>query len=49
MSNNWQVRVLPVCQMALCLGTSIVYFVNGDIRKGCYWLFACCLTASVTF
>ena len=45
---HWE-RIMPILMMMLSTGSSIVYFVHGDVRKGFYWLAATILTASVTF
>lgn len=42
-------KIFPTAQMALCLCACIVYFWNKDIKMGCYWFFAACLTGSVTY
>ena len=34
--------------MALDTGASLVYFVQGDIRRGIYWIAATVLTLTVT-
>ena len=41
--------VFPIIIMALSAGASIIFFFNGDWRRGLYWLFATGITAVVTF
>lgn len=43
------VKFFPIVLMALDVLASVVYFCNGDIKKGFYWLFAFGLTYTVTF
>lgn len=42
-------KYLPIAMIVLAAGASIIYFYNGDIRKGVYWLAAAVLNISVTF
>ncbi len=42
-------QILPVVMIALSLGSSIGYALEGDWRHVVYWLAASLLTASVTF
>ena len=41
--------IFPTILVVLDIGASIVYFAQGDIRHGVYWLSASVLTASVTY
>lgn len=43
------VKFFPIILMALDVLASIVYFCNGDIKKGLYWFFAFGLTYTVPF
>ena len=42
-------KIFPIILMILDILAGIVYFCNGDIKKGLYWLFAFGLTYTVTF
>ena len=42
-------KVFPIKLMALNICASIVYFYNGDIKRGVYWIAAAVLTYTVTF
>ena len=42
-------NLFPVILIILDFGASVVYFANGDIRRGVYWIAAACLTCCVTF
>jgi hypothetical protein len=42
------VKIFPYIMMVLNIGASVVYFLDGDIRKGFYWLFAFGLTLVIT-
>lgn len=42
-------KIFPVILMCLDFGASMVYFSQGNWRKGLYWLFALGLTYVVTF
>lgn len=41
-------KILVSIMWALQLGSMVVYFANGDWRRGLYWLGACILTLGVT-
>lgn len=43
------VNFFPYLLMTLDLGASLVYFSQGDTRRGIYWLAALILTATVTY
>ena len=42
-------QILPLVMIILSLGSSVVYFAGGDIRRGLYWFFAAGITTVVTF
>lgn len=42
-------KLFPILQMFLCLGASVVYLCQGDLRRAVYWFAAATITASVTF
>jgi len=42
-------QIFPSILIGLQLCASGVYFLAGNWRMGCYWLFAAGLTAVVTF
>jgi len=42
-------KILPIAQIIIAVGSSIVYFSQKDIRHGIYWAGAAVITASVTF
>lgn len=42
-------KIFPVILMILDILAGIVYFYNGDLKQGFYWLFAFGLTYTVTF
>jgi len=42
------ILIFPIVLICLDFGASIVYFINGDIRHGVYWLAAAVLTITVT-
>jgi len=42
------ILIFPIVLIYLDFGASIVYFINGDIRHGVYWLAAAVLTITVT-
>jgi hypothetical protein len=41
--------LMPIGMILLSAGSSVVYFLDGDIRRTIYWAAAAVLTASVTF
>jgi len=41
-------KIFPIILMVLDLCASIVYFSNGDIKRGIYWIAAMILTLTVT-
>ena len=43
------IKLFPISMLLLSFGASIVYFYNGDLRRGFYWLFAAGITAAVTW
>ena len=43
------VKVFPSILIILDLCASTVWYWNGDIRKGTYWMCAAILTMTVTF
>lgn len=42
-------QLLPTLMIIEGLIASFIYFYGGDIKMGCYWLFASCLTSSLTY
>lgn len=42
-------QILPTILITIDILSSIPYFVQGDIRRGIYWLAAAVLTTTVTF
>jgi hypothetical protein len=42
-------RILPSVMIVLSLLAAFVYFLDGDMRRGIYWISAGVLTASVTY
>lgn len=40
--------IFPIVLIALDFGASAVYFLNGDIKHGIYWIAAATLTICVT-
>jgi hypothetical protein len=42
-------QIFPLVLIILDLGAGIVYFCNGDIKRGIYWIAALVLTWAVTF
>ena len=42
-------KFFPCILIGLDLGEGIVYFADGDIRRGIYWVAVAALTACVTF
>ncbi|MGH6683737.1 MAG: hypothetical protein ACRECA_07405 [Pseudolabrys sp.] len=42
-------RILPSIMLVLSLASATVYFIDGDWRRGGYWLSAAALTFFVTF
>jgi hypothetical protein len=42
-------RIFPTILLILDLIAAIVYFSNGDIKKGVYWISAAVLTFTVTY
>ena len=41
--------IFPVALMLCDIGATIIYGINGDIRKVIYWIAAAVLNAAVTF
>lgn len=41
--------VFPCIILLMSFGASVVYFMDGDVRKGLYWAAATVITAAVTF
>lgn len=41
-------KLFPIILMILDVCASIVYFCNGDIKRGIYWLCAFGLTLTIT-
>lgn len=42
-------QILPLVLIVIQAGASVPYLLDGDYRKGFYWLFATGLTVVVTF
>ena len=42
-------KVFPTILMILDIGAGVVWFCNGDWRRGLYWLGAALLTFTVTW
>jgi len=42
-------KILPTILLVIQVASSIVYFYNGDIRRGIYWIGASILVAAITF
>ena len=42
-------KVFPMILIGLDIGASLVYFAEGDVRRGIYWIAAATLTSCVTF
>jgi hypothetical protein len=42
-------QIFPSIMIALSLGAAFFYYLEGDIRKGTYWIAAAVITATVTF
>jgi hypothetical protein len=42
-------RHLSEIMIVLSIGSSTAYFIEGDIRRGIYWMAAAILTAAVTY
>lgn len=42
-------KVLPTILILIDLGAAIPYFMDGNWRRGVYWLAAACLTFVVTW
>lgn len=42
------VKLFPIIMMVLNILASAVYFWNGDVKQGFYWLFAFGITLVVT-
>jgi hypothetical protein len=40
---------MPALMILLSVGSSAVYFCEGDVRRTLYWAAAAVITASVTF
>lgn len=45
---NWT-KLFPTILIALMAVSGIICFIEGDVRKGLYWIFAACLNATVTY
>lgn len=43
------VYIFPVALILLDVGAAIMCFINGDTKKGIYWLAAAVLNVCVTF
>lgn len=43
------VWIMPAILIIIDLVSATVYFINGDWKRGIYWVSAAVLTASVTF
>lgn len=41
--------ILPTAQIVLSLLISLVYLLQGDMRRTIYWIAAAVITASVTY
>lgn len=41
-------KIFPTILIILDVGASIVYFSQGDIKRGVYWLAAMTLTVCIT-
>ena len=41
--------IFPSIQLATCIGASLVYLWQGDLRHGVYWFCAGVITVTVTF
>lgn len=41
--------IFPIALIVLDIGASLVYGINGDVRKTIYWLAAAVLNITVTF
>lgn len=46
---EFKTKIFPLILMSLNICASISYFIYGDWKRGLYWLFACGLTAYITF
>jgi hypothetical protein len=42
-------KILPTALILIDLGAAIPYFMDGNWRRGVYWLAAACLTFVVTW
>lgn len=42
-------QIFPTILMALDLCAAVPYFADGNWRRGFYWIFACGLTAVVSW
>ena len=42
-------KLFPTILIVLDVCAAIVYFINGDTRRGIYWIAAAVLTATVTY
>jgi len=41
-------KAFPYILMSLDVAAAVVYLINGDLRRGVYWVAAAVLTACVT-
>ena len=41
--------IFPIALIVLDIGASLVYGINGDVKKAIYWLAAATLNITVTF
>lgn len=42
-------KLFPIVIIVLCVAASLVYFWQGNLRQGLYWLCCAALFATVTF
>ncbi len=42
-------QIFPTIMMTLSILSSMMYFIDGDWRKGVYWVAGATLTFTVTF
>ena len=49
MSYLGSTKFFPTIVILIHLAAAFTYFRHGDLRRGLYWIFAACITASVTY
>lgn len=42
-------KIFPVALIAMSVSAAVIYFIQGDIKKGIYWTAAAVLNVCVTF